>query len=424
MLGSRYIRILAALFVCMAVAALLWPRATGYVSTFAVVNAPVLTIRAPINGVILSPSPGLAAPVGRDEILFDLLATQTSRSEIARLRAESVTAEAEAEALRQQEEAASQVVSGLRARIASETESEIVFLTRKLEQARADRRLHEIAWDRANAEHLRLEGLVERGRVPKADLEEAGFRRSEAEAELAADDAQIAALKVEIGAIEAGLPSPAGTGRRDFAYDRLDDMEMALADIRTRRIAAEARRSGVRSQLRALEDELDGLGRFRPAASADGVIWTASRQAGASVTLGSDLFQVLDCERRFMEVIFEERAFENLAPGTRASVRLRGSNQPFEATVVSRHAAGRGAAQSAVDAAVLEPYETSGVKVFLRMEPADIRDPAVAAAFCDVGRTAEVQVRHHRFAGLLDPVRERVSVWVPRGQALVVRLME
>ena len=242
MLGSRTIRILAAVFVCMAVFSLLWPRATGYVSTFAVVNAPVLTVRAPINGVIVSPSPGLAAPVSRDEVLFDLLATQTSRTELSRLRAEAGALEAEAKALVHEEHAAEKVVAGLMARIALETENEIVFLTRKLEQARADRRLHEIAWDRANAEYLRLQDLSDRGRVPKAEFEEAGFRR--AEAELASDDARIAALKVEIEAIEAGLPSPAGTGRRDFAHDRLDDMEMALADIRTRRIAAEARRDG------------------------------------------------------------------------------------------------------------------------------------------------------------------------------------
>lgn len=424
MLGSRTIRILAALFVCSAVVALLWPRATGYVSTFAVVNAPVQTVRSPINGVIVSPTPALAEPVTRDQVLFDLLATQTSRSELARLRAEAMAHEAEAAALLQQERAAEVVVRGLLGRIASETESELQYLTRKLEQARADRRLHEVAWDRANADFLRLEKLADRGSIPAKDLEDAGFRRAETEAELAADDAEIAALKVELQAIETGLPSPAGTGRRDFAYDRLDDMEMALADIRTRRVSAEARRDGARAELDAIRDELDGMGRFRPSAPADGVIWTASRQAGASVTLGSDLFQILDCERRFLEVIFEERAFENLPQGTRASVRLRGSDTAFEATVVSRHAAGRGAAQSAVDAAVLEPYETGGVKVFLRMEPADIHDPDVAAAFCDVGRTAEVQVRHPRLAGVLAPLRARISDWGPRGRAVLARLTE
>lgn len=422
MLGSRAIRILAAMFVCSAVAALLWPRATGYVSIFAVVNAPVQTVRAPINGVIVTPTPGLAEPVSRDQVLFDLAATQTSRSEIARLRAEAEAREAEAAALREQEFAAEEIVRGLKARVAAETESEIVFLTRKLEQSRADRRLHEVAWDRANAEFRRMEALARRGSVPARDLDEAGFRMAEAEAELAADDAQIAALMVELRAIEGGLPSPAGTGRRDFAYDRLDDVELALADIRTRRIAAEARRDGAEFELTSMRSELDGMGRFRPAAAADGVIWTASRQAGASVTLGSDLFQVLDCERRFIEVIFEERAFENLPTGTRATVRLRGSDHGFEATVVSRHAAGRGAAQSAVDAAVLEPYETGGVKVFLRMEAADISDPEVAAAFCDVGRTAEVQVRHPRLFGILRPALEHVSSLVPDGHAVLARL--
>lgn len=410
------------MFGCSAVAALLWPRATGYVSIFAVVNAPVQTVRAPINGVIVTPTPGLAAPVSRDEVLIDLAATQTSRSEIARLTAEVTSREAEAAALREQEFIAETVVRGLRARVARETESEIVFLTRKLEQARADRRLNEVAWDRANAEWRRLEPLVDRGTVPARDMEEAGFRLAEAEAELAADDAAIAALRVELQAIEAGLPSPAGTGRRDYAYDRLDDMELALADIRTLRLAAEARREAARFELASIRDELEGLGRFRPAAAADGVIWTASRQAGASVTLGSDLFQVLDCERRFVEVIFEERAFENLPTGTRATVRLRGSDQAFAAVVVSRHAAGRGAALSAVDAAVLEPYETGGVKVFLRMDPADVSDPDVAAAFCDVGRTAEVQVRHPRLFGAVAPMLERVSALMPDGAAVLARL--
>ncbi|MBT8416104.1 MAG: HlyD family secretion protein [Silicimonas sp.] len=411
MLGSRTIRIIAALFVCSAVAALLWPRATGYVSRFAVVNAPVLTVRAPVNGVIVSPTPGLAAAVARDDILFDLRATQTSRSEVARLRAELQIRTAEAHALREEERLAAEVVQGLRARVVGETESELVFLTRKLEQARANRRLNEIAWDRAAADLARTEDLLARGAVPVTRVEEALFAKNEAEAEIAADDAEIAALKVEIGAIEAGLPSPAGTGRRDFAHDRLDDMMMALADIRTRRISVAARRDAVAAELAQMRDELDGLARFRPAASANGVIWTASRQAGASVTLGSDLFQLLDCERRFIEVIFDERAFENLPQGTAAEVRLRGSDRSFTARVVSRHAAGRGAALSAVDAAVLDPYETGGVKVFLGIDPADITDPGVAAAFCDVGRTAEVFIRHRHFAGTFDPVLKRLGLW-------------
>ena len=118
------------------------------------------------------------------------------------------------------------------------------------------------------------------------------------------------------------------------------------------------------------------------------------------------MFQILDCERRFIEVVFEERAFENLPAGTEATVRLRGADAPFTARVVSRHAAGGGAALSAVDAAVLASEDSDGVKVFLEMDPADISAPGVAEAFCDVGRTAEVQIRHPRFEGFFEPISQ------------------
>jgi hypothetical protein len=85
MLGSRKMRIACAVFIFMAVANLLWPRATGFVSTYAVINAPVMTVKAPINGVVLQATPGIAEPVSRDDILFDMRATFDSRTQLARL---------------------------------------------------------------------------------------------------------------------------------------------------------------------------------------------------------------------------------------------------------------------------------------------------------------------------------------------------
>ena len=404
MFGNRGLRLFAAIFVSSAVVALLWPRATGYVSTYAVVNAPVVTVRAPLNGTIVTATPALASPVLRDEILFDLAASRESRAEISRLQASVLERSTRADALFTEERALMAVVDALESRARAETEIEIVFLTRKVEEIVAIRQLHEVQWDRARAAIDRLQLLSKRGAVTDVKLAEAEFTLAEAEALIAADDARIAAMKVEIAAIDSGLPSPAGTGRRDFAYDRMDDIRLALADVRTRRKSAAGARDAALAELAARRDELRGLARFRPLAATNGVIWTASRQAGASVTLGSDLFQVLDCERRFVEVIFTEKAFENIPAGTEATVRLRGSGHAFSARVVSRHAAGGGVAHSAVDAAIANVRDAGGVKVFLSMEPADVGDPAVAHAFCDVGRTAEVQIRHRHLDGMFDPV--------------------
>lgn len=414
MLANRKMRIAAAVFILTAVLNLLWPRMTGQVSTFAVVNAPVVTVRAPINGRIVRPAPGLASPVTRDDILIDIRATFEHRAEaFARLEGERLSLKRKIAALAREAEAVASIADALRLRARAETAAETAFLAEKLAEARAARRGNEVAFDRAAARFDRLSALAERRVVPAADLSAAEFDVAGADAALAADDARIAALEIELAAIEDGLPSPAGTGRRDFAYDRLHDVEMALADLRTRRSTAEGQLAGVERALARLGEDVQRQDRFRPVAATNGVIWTASRAAGASVTLGADLVQVLDCERRFLEVVFPERSFESLPPGTMAEVRLRGGRQTFAARVVSRHAAARGGTLSAVDAAVLSPYEDGGVKVFLALEPADVTDPAVAAAFCDVGRTAEVRIRDPRIGRALASLRraaERLGV--------------
>ncbi len=409
MLGSRKIRVAAAIFVLTAVANLLWPRATGFVSTFAVVNAPVVTVRAPVNGIVLQPSPGLSAPVQRDDVLFDMRSTFDGRTDIARLKGELIAKEGQAEALRDEEQAMADIIAELRARETVEMESELQYLTEKINEEYAIRRMHAAQWDQAEYDFERSKRLAARGTSPSAEVESLGFELQIYESLMSASEARVAALLIEVQSIEQKLSSPAGTGRRHAAFDRLHDMETAFVDIQTRRRTSEGEVNGIIHALSELQAQYDNTNRFQPVAATNGIIWTASRSAGASVTLGSDLFQVLDCDRRFMEVIFNERAFEDIPPGTEARVQLRGSQKTFVARVTSRHAAGSGAAQSAVDAAVLEPHENGGVKVFLQLDPVDVADPETAAAFCDVGRTAEVQIRTPEVSKWLETISSAIK---------------
>ena len=421
MLGSRFVRFAAALFVLSAVGTILWPQATGYVSKFAVINAPVLTVRAPMNGVISIPTPGLAAAVQRDQIMLEIQGRNAAKSEAVRTSALVLAKSEQAAALQDEEANLHRVLARLRTRAVAESDSEIEFLSLKLNELRAIRRRTATQWDQAHEVLTRLNDLFERGRVPKSELLDAKFLVRELDAQLSADDARIDAMEVELTTLSANLPSPAGTGRRDFGYDRIDDMSLALADIQTRRRTVEGERDAAISVLRSIQEDQQSGAVFQPLASTNGVIWTASRQSGASVTDGSDLFQILDCERRFLEVVFDEKAFENLPAGTEATVLLRGALNAFSATVVSRHAAGGGTAVSAVDAAVATTRDKHGVTVFLRLDSADITDPSVAAAFCDVGRTAEVQIRDPRFVGLFDQLQATWSQLINGSSTLLAK---
>ncbi len=410
MLGSRLIRIAAALFVGVAVINMLWPQATGHVSKFAVINAPIVTVRAPMDGVVVDGTPGFAMPVRRDDVVMSLHGSYESRADITRAEAEVAGRARQFEGLLREEAHLAEILETLKVRARREQDSEVAYLTHRIDEIEAVRRMHAVDWDRASSELDRLKQLAAKGNIPAAQVDAARFAAEVAEAQMTVDDATIASLEVEMAAIEDGLPSPAGTGRRDFGHDRIDDMAILLQDIRTRRLTAEGQLAGARANVAALSSEFDGMRRFAPTASTastastDGIIWTASRRKGAAVTAGADLFQVLDCDRRFLEVVFDERAFESLAPGTEATVRLRGSDRGFRAVVSSRHASGGGSAVAAIDEAVAGRAVKDGVTVFLRLDPADVSDPEVAAAFCDVGRTAEVQIKDPRIDDFLAPV--------------------
>jgi len=419
MLGSRKLRIASAIFILTAVANLLWPRATGYVSTFAVVNAPVMTIRAPINGVVLQATPAIAAPVSPEDILFDMRATFDGRTQLARLVGEVTAKSAQAAALRTEETTTREAIALLRKRETEETRSEIAYLNARADEETAIRQMHNAQKARAEYHMERLTELSSRGTVPEKDLKDAQFRAREIEALISASNARLDALRIEIAAIKQSLPSPAGTGRRDGARIQFDDLMLTLADLRTRRETVDGELLGLKDALARLRSEHAEFARFQSVAPSSGVIWTASRSEGSSVTLGSDLFQVLDCDRRFLEVVFAEHSFEDIPPGTPAHVQLRGSNDTFETHVVSRHAAGGGAAQSAVDAAVLEPHKDGGVKVFLALDPSNVTDPEVAAAFCDVGRTDEVRIRNAEIYKWISPVRDFLVQVGMYGQTII-----
>ena len=94
------------------------------------------------------------------------------------------------------------------------------------------------------------------------------------------------------------------------------------------------------------------------------------------------------------------------------------------ARVISRHAAGRGSPASAIDAAVERPIDATGLKVFIGLDPADVSDPEVAAAFCDVGRTAEVRIRDPHLDEMMDGFWQRVGLWAKGGQRVMAAIVD
>ncbi|MXQ06566.1 hypothetical protein GQ651_01775 [Alphaproteobacteria bacterium GH1-50] len=409
MLGSRKIRVAAGIFVLAAVWNLLWPRVHFYVSTDAVIDAPVIAVRAPVDGTIVAASPGLGAPVRPETTLLRLQRNPDMELGAARLRGEALAARAEVDALDAEIARTKGRIAALEDRARQEARIEIAFLTARLTEAVEERRRYEALWDQAVRALDRQRRLGEAGSVADARVEAAEGEVAVADALIAGADARIAAIRLEIEALEAGLPTPSGTGRRDAALDRLEDLGLLVSDLATRRAIAQGRLDGLTARLRETGDLPDMPEHFAPAAATTGVIWRPSPPAGASAARGADLAEVLDCSRRFLEVVLDESIIEQVPPGTPARVRLRGAETSFLARVAFRRAVGGGTAltQELQD----EPANMrgGGVRVYLTLPPADIAADGVAERFCDVGRTAEVQIDR-------PPVLPRVAAWIERAR--------
>ena len=104
MLGNRALRLSAATMVLAAAGMTLAPHATSYVASSAVVNAPVIPLKAPFDGVIRAQSPGLADPVRPGAPLLVVAADRAEAAAaamaLARADSDRRTLEMEAAAMR------------------------------------------------------------------------------------------------------------------------------------------------------------------------------------------------------------------------------------------------------------------------------------------------------------------------------------
>ena len=392
MLASRRIRVAVGIFMLAAVWNIFWTRATSHVSTQAVVDAPLVTVRAPTDGTILTASPRLGSGVSPMTTLLELAPRDTSPEDVLRLHGDIRAAMAEEDALSLEILATREMTRLLQVRAKAEREQEIRYLTQRLNEALEIRRQANVEWDLAAEDLERTRQLSATGRVSEVNVRAKELELEIADAKIAEADARASAIRTELDAIDRGLASPAGTGRRDSSYDRIDDMHVHLNDLLTRRAIVAGRRAGLEMRLPDTDPTAERTTQFLPRAATNGVVWRASPPAGASAVQGTTLTEVLDCRRRFVEVVLTESIFEELDVGTEAFVQLKGSDERFPASVAFRRAGGVGSALTGQpDASPLNEPQSS-VRVYLTLPPADTTDPSVVSRFCDVGRTAEVTI--------------------------------
>lgn len=390
MFNPRVLRLGTACVLLAAVGAILAPRLTSYISTSAVVNAPMITVRSPFNGRIAE-APGMGAVIRAGQPIVSIEPSVEQRQKLIDLVAERDARDMAIGALRAQIARLDGLLATERRRIGARgalalrrQDARIADAKAALAQAEAS------AWE-SRARFARTRKLAETGIVAAAIREAVAREVTVAEETIAREQARLRQLGIDREGISRGLLNDDDSGDPEA---RVQDMTLRIADLTTELARFEAERAALDVRARSLATD-----RFTPVASGNAVVQSLLARAGEEVHNGEAMMRLVDCDRRFLEVAVAERHFESIAPGAPATVRLRGGARPFEARVTAVR--GAGAKLAFPDLAAEPPLVPEGqLRVLIALEPVVFDGAAgeMAASFCDVGRTAEVRF-HRSLAG-------------------------
>ncbi len=382
----RFLRIVLGLALAGAAGWTLMPHLVGVVGTSGVVNAPLVTLRSPLDGQITRASRAPGTPLRAGEGIVVVEAARTARDALEEAELRERVLESERDALAQQIAALQAQTEDLRAREARHRDLATNWLARREAAARAGAEALEARLAALDAALARAERLAATGALSTTGRDELAQDRAALAAEWRGAQATADSLAQERQAVAAGLALDQGAGEGLYIRQALDARALQLAELEGRmtRVARDLEATRIRTgQARTtLQRQI----RFAPTAPAGGAVWADSPAVGTAVMTGDAVARVLDCAQRFLEVTVPERHFSRLEVGTPASVRLRGSDRWRPTQVVSLMGAGAVLEGRAL-AAQARNLGAGELRVLLEHP-----DPeAEPARFCDVGRSVEVR---------------------------------
>lgn len=195
-------------------------------------------------------------------------------------------------------------------------------------------------------------------------------------------------MRTEKEAVNSGVLL--GDGQNDVSYSqqRIDEISLRQQDIRAHRDEHTIRVEAIGRQMAIEEARLASAGTFHQSSPVDGMVWRRLVAPGSEIVIGTEIMEVVDCSDLFLQVAVDEREFDRLHPGDRASVRLVGADQEIEGVIRSLRGTKSVTEDRFLAAAPVgnEPHQAQ-VVVSLPHQSGLVPN---ASNYCQVGRTAKV----------------------------------
>jgi multidrug resistance efflux pump len=302
----------------------------------AVVNARVITLRAPING-----------EVGAGPVRLDF-GTSITRGDLLLRVANRGADHSRVDDLTRQIEQLAEDRSGIANRLGDArmllkdlteqthlfVEARIIQLEARQDELRAEVAVAQARNRQAKSSLDRFTTLASRGWVPRAQLDLAERDGSIAEKMEAAAEKRLEAASIELGAARRGIFVGSSNNDRPRYMQRTDQLEQQVSNLAQTLKGHDQRMVRLNRELAKEKTRYDSLSAADIIAPAEGSVWEILTALGEQVRVGQDLVRMLDCGQVVVTAIVNEGVYDRLQVGSSARFQLRGGREDLPGTVV------------------------------------------------------------------------------------------
>lgn len=350
----------------------------------AVVSAYVLSVRSPIQGQVQGLQLRVGDTLAEDSALARVRDDRVSEQHLVELRTELARERVELAGLEVQRN----VLQAIRGKLALQAQhyraAQMAYTAASATESKAQVLSSEARVDLARRTMARKLTLGRTGDAPLASVEQATLEARAAEADLSAQSAHVAALSTREAAAAQGVFLDAGSNDVSYSAQRIDDIDLRLADIGRSEAVLEGARNSAQARLEAEERHYESLARADLVSPNRGMVWKLGASNGERVGAGETIAQVVDCEASFIVASIPQRDFSSVEVGALARFRLSGEAMDREGRVTSVTGDANVTGDRNLAAAPMAERGASGI---VRIE---VPRSGNNGAACLVGRTARV----------------------------------
>lgn len=306
-------------------------------SVEAVVNAQLVTLRSPIDGVVSSTPAGLAigADIAQGAQLLRITNTRADRARLDDLRRLVDRSEAEEVALVKRLDNTKQMLAEFTEQTQLFQKGRIRQLEARIEESRSALAAATLRQEESAATLERARALDAKGFQPKALLDKA-----QRDSEIAVQDARsieqrIRGIEVELEAARNGTFLGDSYNDRPRSAQRADEMKQLVFDLSSQLSEKQAALHQLRNELVVEQTRQDNNAGATVTAPSGGKIWELLTAAGEQVQRGQELVRMLDCRAAVVTAVVSESVYNRLQVGTVANFRFRDSDRPMAGRIVN-----------------------------------------------------------------------------------------